>query len=106
MNLRQTTILPVAALTFYAVGMAAAFIVFRDDWSAIQTWAVVLTGIVIIWYTWETMQLRETASSQRELQLRPFVVLELKDKKFVVTNVGPGVAVNVRITAFSISDGY
>lgn len=106
MNLRQSTIPLVAALVLYAVGMAAAFIICRDNWTAIQTWAVVLTGIVIIWYTWETMRLRETASSQREIQLRPFVVLELKDKKFLVTNVGSGVAVNVRVNEVTVDEEF
>jgi hypothetical protein len=104
MNLRRTTILLVAALALYAAGMGAAFIFCKDNWTAIQTWAMVLTGIVIIWYTWETMQLREAAFSQRELQLRPFVVFELKDNAFVVTNVGPGAAVNVRISEVTVDE--
>jgi len=64
------------AAILYGCGIAAAFW-WTADWTARQTWAVALTGLVLIWYTWETMQLRRAAFAQRQLQLRPFVLLEL-----------------------------
>jgi hypothetical protein len=70
------------------------------------------TGVILIWYTWETSKLRKEAQrqveeSQRqiEIQLRPFVVLDIgfttapdvdrKDYHIGVKNVGNGTAVNV-----------
>lgn len=94
------------ALAIYAAGVGLAFVVCKGNWTAIQTWAVVLTGIVLIWYTWETMRLREAAFAQRELQLRPFVVVELKKKQFEVTNLGVGVALNVKINEVIIDKEF
>ncbi len=102
----KPTFLLCAALAFYVTGIGLAFVVFKDNWTAIQTWAVVLTGIVLIWYTWETMRLREAAFAQRELQLRPFVVLELKKKQFEVANLGVGVALNVKINEVTIDKEF
>jgi hypothetical protein len=50
------------------------------------------------------MQLRRAAFSQRQLQLRPLVVLELKEKGFVVRNVGHGVALNVQVGDVILSE--
>lgn len=90
------------ALVIYAAGVGLAFVVSKGNSTVIQTWAVVLTGIVLILYTWETMRSREAAFAQRVLQLRPFVVVELKKKQFEVTNLGVGVAINVKINDFVI----
>lgn len=98
--------LPWGTLVLYAVGIGLAFVVCKGNWTAIQTWAVILTGIVLIWYTWETMRLREATWAQRELQLRPFVVLELKKKQFEVTNLGGGVALNVRIDEVVVDKAF
>ena len=35
------------------------------------------TAVVLIFYTYETYKLRETAQQQTELQLRPFVIFEV-----------------------------
>ena len=48
------------------------------------------------------MLLREAAYAQREIELRPFVVLEIKKKQFEVTNLGAGVALNVKINEVTI----
>jgi hypothetical protein len=80
----------------YGIGTAVAFWWYAD-WTARQTVAVALAGFVLIWYTWETMQLRRAAFAQRQLQLRPLVVLEPQEKGFVLRNVGPGVALNVQV---------
>jgi hypothetical protein len=82
--------------------MAAAFVL-TSDWTARQTWAVILTGLVIIWYTWETMQLRYAAHAQRETQLRPYVVLEAAPGALSVANVGNGVALHVRLAPVIVS---
>src|SRR5262245_29008515 len=63
-------------------------------WQLIVT---VITAIVLIWYTIETYRLRKEAQKQTELQLRPFVILEVYQGNFSVRNIGNGAAVNVRV---------
>lgn len=77
---------------------------FETDWTAIQTWAVILTGVVLIWYTWETMLLRQVAFLQREVQLRPFVVFRKEGERYVVENIGNGVALMVRIDGVTMEE--
>lgn len=65
-----------------------------------QTTALLLTGLVVIWYTWETSRLRLETCRQTEIQLRPFVVLEPVEsaqhvRGFKATNIGLGPALNV-----------
>lgn len=84
-------------LGLYGFATAVAFLL-APDWTARQTWAVVLTGVVVIWYTWETKRLRETSARQLEVQIRPFVFLRpANGGEFVVENVGAGAALNVRV---------
>lgn len=81
----------------YAVAVAMLFF-FVADWTGRQTWVVILTGVVVIWYTSETKRLRETSARQLEIQIRPFVLLRPADGGgFLLENVGPGVALNVRV---------
>jgi hypothetical protein len=91
-----------AVSMLYCAGIAVAFVL-ESDWTARQTWAVALTGLVIIWYTYETMQLRVATFSQRELQLRPFVVLQSIDGLFQIENLGPGIAFNVSVDDVTIN---
>lgn len=83
-------------LVTYAGGIAVTFIVFQD-WTARQTIAVILTGAVVIWYTWETMLLRQIALVQREQQLRPFVLFKGGADGYKVENVGATPALSVEI---------
>lgn len=87
----------------YGVGIYCA-LKFETDWTAKQTWAVILTGFVLIWYSWETMLLRRVACLQRELQLRPFVVFRKEGERYMVENVGNGVALGVRIDGVILED--
>ncbi len=103
---RKSTFLFCALLVLYGASVVLVIVTYKEKWIAIQTWTIVFTGIAILWYTWETMRLREAALAQIELQLRPFVVLELQEKKFLVTNVGMGVAVNVRINKITIDKEF
>lgn len=86
----------VVALTIYGVGIYCA-LKYETDWTAKQTWAVILTGFVLIWYTWETMLLRRVAFLQREVQLRPFVIFRKDIEKYVVENIGNGAALDVHV---------
>jgi hypothetical protein len=82
-------------LTVYGVGIFCA-LRYGTDWTEKQTWAVVLTGVVLIWYTWETMLLRRIAFVQRELQLRPFIVFRREAQQYVAENIGNAAALNIR----------
>lgn len=93
----------IVPLVVYGVGIYCT-LKFETDWTARQTWAVVLTGFVVIWYTWETMLLRQVAVLQRELQLRPFVVFRKEGQKYVLENVGNATALGVRIDEIKISE--
>jgi hypothetical protein len=81
------------------------------DGDAAQTSAVILSGAVLLWYTWETSALRgaaerqiEAAQRQIELQLRPFVVLRVAETPwtFTLSNEGPGLALTIRVNEVCI----
>jgi hypothetical protein len=96
-------IAPVAiAGVLYVLGLYAT-IIYSSDWTAIQTCAVILTGGVVIWYTWETRQLRQVALAQIDIQIRPFVVVEYEDRQFRIRNLGPGTALNVKVRNVTIN---
>ena len=92
-------------LGLYAGWMWYVF-VYEPDWTARQTWAIVLTGLILIWYTWETMQLRYAAHAQRETQIRPYVMLKPTTGNISVLNVGNGVALHVRVDTVVVSEEH
>ena len=89
--------LPLLLIVAYLVLVAISFCV-TSDWTGRQSYAVILTGAVIVWYTWETSELRKASHRQMALQVRPFVVLSRSDNQFKVTNSGNGPALNVRVS--------
>jgi len=93
----------IVPLAVYGVGIYCT-LKFETDWTARQTWAVILTGVVLIWYTWETMLLRRVAFLQREVQLRPFVVFRKEGERYVVENIGNGAALGVRIDGLTMEE--
>lgn len=93
----------VVPLAFYGISIYCV-LNFETDWTAKQTWAVILTGFVLIWYTWETMLLRRVAFLQREVQLRPFVVFRKEEDRYVVENIGNGAALGVRIDGITMKE--
>ena len=70
--------------------------------TAAQTWTLVVTGVVLLWYTWETSELRRATVLQTEVQLRPFVVLELWSPSFRLRNFGTHPALNVTVDPVTI----
>lgn len=96
----------VPMLGYFGV-IAVAYLCLRSpiatDWTALQTWAVVLTGFVVIWYTWETRELRIASYAQIASQIRPYVVLQPQNGSFLVTNFGNGVALHIRIEPVIVS---
>ncbi len=64
--------------------------------------AITLTGVVIIWYTWETHQLKSEMKRQTALMLKPYVIAtpdsgSPERYKFNLCNVGNGSAVAVKV---------
>ncbi len=107
-------------LALYSAAVAAGYL-WTTDASARQLWPVVVTGAILVWYTWETMLLRETAARQAEIALRqrdatleqievairPFVIIELDGKGFALKNIGAVPALNARVhdvTIDSVND--
>lgn len=73
----------------------------------IQTLATVVGGLILLWYTWETMLIRQIANSQREIAIQPFVVLKNLNGKYYLENLGSGVALNVSVqTILKGDDSY
>ncbi len=85
----------IVPLALYGGGVYCA-LRYGTDWTETQTWAVILTGVILIWYTWETMLLRRIAYVQRELQLRPFIVFRREANRYLAENIGNAAALNIR----------
>ena len=93
--------LALVALAYLSALMACAF--FLSKWVNTPTAAVVLTGLVIIWYTMETHILRRETQRQTEIQQRPFVIIKYEDHGFVLSNIGNGPAFNVKVQDVNIA---
>jgi len=87
--------------------MTAVFlllVVFHFSWPGFKAepLAITLTGIVVIWYTWETNRLKIEMKRQTALMLKPYVVVKpgggnKRKWDFELVNIGNGSAVAVRI---------
>jgi len=84
-------------------GALLLFSICVRDWLAVQTFAIVLTGAVVIWYTIETQLLRKETQKQTDLLIRPFVIIELKNREFFLKNLGHGPALNVQVRPVQVS---
>ena len=60
-----------------------------------------ITGIIIVWYTHETFQMKEEMASQRRLSASPFVIIEEEDRKFILKNYGTP-ALNLEISGVDL----
>ncbi len=93
-----------ASLIVYATAIVCGYWYWSGNHEAISAWAIALTGAVIIWYTWETKQLRREAFFQREVQLRPFIVFQKAGETYIVENIGNGAALDLRIDTVKAGD--
>ena len=60
-----------------------------------------ITLMAIIWYAWETRELRKESVKQTELSQRPFVMIFETDlNKIKYKNSGQGIALNISIKPF------
>src|SRR5262245_10860935 len=52
-----------------------------------------VTGLILIWYTWETREVRRATLRQTAMMIRPFLGIEYgDDRKIWIHNLGKGVA--------------
>ena len=86
------------------------YFLFSSKWDQLQTLAVIVTGAVIVWYTWETKILREEAQKQTELQIRPFLLIDpFIDPEyfgFNLVNVGNGPAINIKLPDIQVDSDH
>lgn len=97
--MRRTIIIAIV----YTLIIGAFWFVSKDG-PLVQTAAIALTGLVIIWYAHETYLLRVETQKQTELQQKPLVLAQIKDDAFAVTNYGNGVAFNVTIKPIVVDE--
>jgi hypothetical protein len=91
----------------------------KDRIALFQTIAIFLTGIILIWYTWETSNLRKESQNQvkaaqnqvtetrrqTEIQQRPCIIVEYfgNPPRLRARNVGNGTAINIKLEGVSFS---
>jgi len=91
----------------------------KDRIALFQTIAVFWTGIILIWYTWETSNLRKESQNQvktaqnqitetrrqTEIQQRPCIIVEYfgDPPRLRARNVGNGTAINIKLEGVSFS---
>lgn len=69
------------------------------NWQEINSIILGVTFLSILWYSWETRQLRKVTSNQMELSLRPLIVILYDEgpSKFFLKNIGNGPAFKIII---------
>jgi hypothetical protein len=89
-------------LSIYSAGVLL-FSVIVKDWIATQTFAIIVTGAIVIWYTIEAQLLRRETQKQTEIQIRPFIKIVHSNRKFYLKNLGPGPSLNVKVRPVQVS---
>jgi len=91
--MRRSAILLVTLIAVYTVATVLL------GWTT-SRWAEVvyfLTGLILIWYTWETREVRRATLQQTALQIRPLLAIEYgEDLTIWVHNIGKGVARDIQ----------
>ena len=85
--------------------------VHKGTWDYISTIAVVVTLLVLIWYTWETHGLRRAAQRQNEISVMPILAVFIQSavpngsREIVFRHVGSGAAFNLSIDRVRFGNG-
>ncbi len=77
-----------------------------DNWNHLSTIAIILTGAILIWYTWEANLLRLESQRQTEIQLRPFVIIVPSLLGLHLKNIGNGTALNVSVEDVQVDTNF
>lgn len=69
------------------------------NWQEINSIILGVTFLSILWYSWETRQLRKVTSNQMELSLRPLIIILFDEgsSKFFLKNIGNGPSFKIKI---------
>lgn len=59
-----------------------------------------ITGLIILWYSYETAIMRAEMTKQNKMQMRPVINLKLDENSVFFKNDGTGPALNIRVTRF------
>jgi hypothetical protein len=62
-------------LAIYGLLMLIGWFCINDS-TKLQTWAIIVSGFILIWYSWETRLLRVIASDQKDQQIQPLIIYE------------------------------
>ena len=95
----KSTLPPLIFVILYLLITLGAYFISPEILKA-QTLAIIFTGVVIIFYTWETYKLRSETQRQTELQNLPFVTLKTDHRGIILQNIGKGPAINIHIDNF------
>ena len=73
-------------------------------WEILTFFALFLTLLAILWYAWETREMKRQIIKQTELSLRPFVIISFSESgdKYQLINLGKTPALHVKIDDVSI----
>jgi hypothetical protein len=115
----------ITIICLYVIATVLLYIIFKgyvgdkDRIALFQTITVYCTGVILIWYTWETLRLRQESQNQvkatqnqvteirrqTEIQQRPCIIVEYfgNPPRLRVRNVGNGTAINIRLEGVSFS---
>jgi hypothetical protein len=90
------------ALLIMIVIMAVAYVPIRlfistEELELVGSYTLFLTLLAILWYSWETSQLRIQQKDIMELSLKPHLIFIFRRGDFYLYNIGNGPAVNIRI---------
>ena len=72
---------------------------------------IFLTLLAIIWYSWETLQLKKEAQKQNKTSIQPYLSLliwfdKARREKLLIRNVGKGIATRVSFKLLDWKGGY
>ena len=94
-------------LTLILVCAGAVYIPIRlflsKELSISGPYVLFLTLLAILWYSWETSQLRIQQKDLMELSLKPHLIVLFQRADFVLYNIGYGPAVRIRIDDVIVS---
>ena len=64
---------------------------------------LLLTLLAIIWYAWQTRGMKKQMIKQKELSMRPFIVLSHYFNHYILKNIGYGPAIDIKMDNIAIS---
>lgn len=88
-------------LSFFLLGFWISSYFFERT-NFISNGILAFTGIIVAWYTYEASLMKNEMVIQRRLSLNPSVIIEEKNKKFILSNYGTP-AINIEISGVELA---